>query len=175
MREKTHLQAFRSGECLVKNPYLCFLSNHPPTLMQKDNESGRTPAYRTRMKGERANALYVAILQRLTQGKLYRDPSYGTAQLARDLDTNTRYIAAAVAECSGGNYCALVNGLRLRDACRMLRSPRYAHLTAEEIGLLSGFASRQAFYLAFHRLYKCTPRDFRLAAEKEREEEAAAD
>ncbi len=139
--------------------------------MQKEEETGNVPAYRTRLRGERANALYIAILRHLTQGKLYRDPSYGTAQLARDLKTNTRYIAAAVAECSGGNYCALVNEMRLRDACRMLRSPRHDGLTVEEIGLLSGFSSRQAFYLAFRRVYSCTPRDYRLAAEKERESE----
>ncbi len=133
-----------------------------------NEESGRKsePAYRSKMKGERAATLYAAILQCLTRGRRYRDPSYGTAQLCRDLHTNTRYIAAAVANCTGGNYCALVNSLRLRDACRMLRSPNHADLTAEEIGLLSGFASRQAFYNAFRRVYTCTPRQYRAGAEK---------
>ena len=120
-----------------------------------------TPAYRTRLKAERADELYIRILQKLTGEKLYRDPKYTTAKLARDLHTNTRYISAAVAVSTGQNYCALVNGLRLRDACKMLRSPKYAHLTAEEIGLLSGFASRQAFYTAFSRIYDCTPREYR--------------
>ena len=120
------------------------------------------PAYRSRLKADRAYALYVRLLEKLTKEKLYRDPKYTAAQLARDLQTNTRYISAAVAVCTGKNYAALVNGLRLRDACKMLRSPKSAHLSAEEIGLLSGFASRQAFYLAFARVYSCTPREFRL-------------
>ena len=33
---------------------------------------------------------------------------------------------------------------------------------AEEIGLLAGFSSRQAFYLAFSRVYDITPRAYRL-------------
>ena len=128
----------------------------------------KIPAYRTRLKAERANKLYIQILNKLTEEKLYRDPSYTTMRLAADLNTNTRYISAAVALGFNGNYSALVNSLRLRDACKMLRSPRYAHLTAEEIGLLSGFSSRQAFYLAFHRLYQCTPKEYR-------KQEAASD
>lgn len=129
--------------------------------MDQPQASPKIPAYRTRLKAERANAIYVQILDKLTREKLYRDPTYTAAQLAKDLHTNTRYISASVALGYNGNYRALINSLRLRDACKMLRSPRYARLSAEEIGLLSGFSSRQAFYLAFHRLYQCTPRKYR--------------
>ncbi|MFR1987482.1 MAG: helix-turn-helix domain-containing protein [Prevotellamassilia sp.] len=93
--------------------------------------------------------------------KTYRDPSYKTPTGCRST-INTRYIASAVAISTGNNYNALVNHLRLRDACRMMQSDRYNHMTVEEIGLLAGFSSRQAFYLAFHRLYKETPREYRL-------------
>lgn len=130
--------------------------------MNPETQKPKTePAYRTRLKAERANELYIRILKQLTAGKLYRDPAYNTARLAADLQTNTRYISAAVAVCTGGNYSALVNGLRLRDACRMMLSPNYRKLTVEEIGLLAGFASRQAFYLAFRRVYDCTPLAYR--------------
>lgn len=76
------------------------------------------PAYRTRLKAEKANELYLRIVEKLTKEKLYRDPSYNTTKLAADLKTNTRYIAAAVAVCTGNNYSALVNSLRLRDVCK---------------------------------------------------------
>lgn len=125
------------------------------------------PAYRTRLKAEKANELYLRIVEKLTKEKLYRDPSYNTAKLAADLKTNTRYIAAAVAVCTGNNYSALVNSLRLRDVCKMMRSAHYKDMTTEEIGLLSGFSSRQAFYLAFHRIYECTPRAYRLQLSKQ--------
>jgi len=122
----------------------------------------KEPAYRTRLRSERAAQLFVKILEKLTTGKLYRDPKFTAQKLAEELHTNTRYISAAVALHTGDNYNALVNSFRLRDACRMLRSARYAQYTAEEIGLLSGFSSRQAFYLAFHRNKNCTPRQYRM-------------
>ena len=136
-------------------------------FFMSENNPKPLPAYRLRLKAERSDELYVKILGHLTRHKLYRDPNYTSRQLAEDLNTNTRYIAAAVANSTGNNYNVLVNGLRLRDACQMLRSPRYAKLTAEEIGLLSGFSSRQAFYVAFSKIYSITPRAYRLLADDE--------
>lgn len=134
-------------------------------MTNKDKRGGATQpaAYCERLKPERADELYLRIRAKLTRERLYRDPRYGTAQLSADLGINTRYISAAVSLATGSNYCALVNSLRLRDACRMLRSPKYTELTTEEIGLLSGFSSRQAFYLAFKRVYDCTPAAYRKA------------
>ena len=134
--------------------------------------------YCNRLKTERANEIYVKILEHLVKGKRYRDQSYSTKQLAADLKTNTRYISAAIVICTRNNYSALVNSLRLRDACKMLCSPRYAKMSAEEIGLLSGYSSRQAFYLAFGRMYDCTPKEYRKkytpVAEPKQEKESSA-
>ncbi|MBR1594231.1 MAG: helix-turn-helix transcriptional regulator [Alloprevotella sp.] len=120
----------------------------------------------TRINDEVSDQLYVQIIQKIGVEKRYRDADYSARKLAADLHTNPRYISVVVALHTGGNYSALVNGYRLRDACRMLRSPRYRDYTVEEIGLECGFASRQAFYLAFHRLYKVTPRQYRLKGAK---------
>lgn len=128
----------------------------------KTKRDKKIPAYHSRMKAEHTDELYVRILQQLSSGRRYREPSYTAKQLAADLDTNTRYISSAVATHTGDNYNALINGMRLRDACRMLRSPRFAAYTTEEIGLLVGFSSRQAFYLAFNRMFDTTPRKYRL-------------
>lgn len=124
-------------------------------------EKTDVPAYYKKISSERIDALYVSILQKLTREKLYRDPAYTAARLAADLGTNTRYISAAVALSTGGNYATLVNGLRLRDACKMLRAVKFSHLNVEEVGMLAGFASRQSFYQAFHRRYSCTPLEYR--------------
>ena len=63
----------------------------------------KEPAYLKLMSEEKADGIYLRILEKLTKEKLYRDPS---------------------------------------------------------------FSSRQAFYLAFHRLYKETPREYRLKVQK---------
>lgn len=150
-------------ECQLFSLYL-----HRYHIMETDTVNTKAePAYRSRLNTEKANELYIQILEKLTREKLYRDPQYNTKRLAADLHTNTRYISAAVALCTGNNYSALVNSLRLRDVCKMMRSPKHKDMTVEEIGLLSGFSSRQAFYLAFHRIYACTPRAYRLQIKKE--------
>ena len=120
----------------------------------------------TRINHEVSDKLYVQIIQKKGVDIRYRAADYSALKLSADLHTNPRYISVVVALHTGGNYSALVNGYRLRDACRMLRSPRYRDYTVEEIGLECGFASRQAFYLAFHRLYKVTPRQYRLKGAK---------
>lgn len=122
-------------------------------------------SYRNRLATKRSDELFVKIIQKLSVEKLYRDPKYTSQQLATDLGTDTRYIAAAVAaHTDGGNFRTLINNLKLREACRMLRSPKFLGYSVEEIGLTSGFASRQAFYLAFHRAYHTTPKSYRQKA-----------
>lgn len=121
-------------------------------------------SYRTRLKAERSDRLYLEVLQHLLTGHRYRDPHYTATRLAADLQTNTRYISAAVANSTGDNFNALVNSLRVRDACRMLSQARFDRYTVEEVGLMAGFSSRQAFYLAFSRRYQVTPLAYRRQA-----------
>lgn len=126
-------------------------------------ESTSTPAYSMRLKAERADELYLRIVAALTKKKRYRDPEVTAGRLAGELGTNRRYISAAIVALTGSNFNALLNSLRLRDACRMLGSAKCRDMTVEEIGLLSGFASRQAFYKAFSRIHQSTPLAYRKA------------
>lgn len=109
-----------------------------------------------------SDQLYIKIIQKISIEKRYLDPNYSAKQLAEDVQSNPRYISVVVASHTGGNYNSLVNSYRLRDARKMLRSPRYSKYTIEEIGLMCGFSSRQSFYLAFHREQSVTPRQYRL-------------
>ncbi len=142
-------------------------------------EAAETPAYYSKLNPERAKALYRRIVRQLTKEGRYRNIDYSERLLVLELETNTRYVAAAIALCTGGNYSALVNSLRLRHACRLLGSldPRVQAMSIEEIGMLSGFASRQAFYKAFHRVYSLTPLAYRrqATAAAELEAESAAE
>lgn len=129
-----------------------------------ESKASQTRSYRTRLKAERSDRLYLQVLQHLLTGHRYRDPHYTATRLAADLQTNTRYISAAVANSTGDNFNALVNSLRVRDACRMLSQARFDRYTVEEVGLMAGFSSRQAFYLAFSRRYQVTPLAYRREA-----------
>lgn len=132
------------------------------TKTMENKKERDVPAYRKHFKQTRSDELYVRILDHMLKNRLYRNSKYMARQLADDLGVKPRHISAAIANQTGGNYNAFVNGFRLRDACRMLASPRHASMTIEEVGLLSGFTSRQAFYVAFAREYNVTPKEYRL-------------
>ena len=122
-------------------------------------------SYRNRLALKRSDELFVRIMNKLSIGKLYRNPNYTSRMLAQDLGCDTRHIAASVAvHTNGGNFRMLINSLKLREACRLLKSAKHAGYSVEEIGLSAGFASRQAFYVAFHKKYNVTPREFRQSA-----------
>lgn len=108
-------------------------------------------SYRSLIRAELADELYDRILTIVVAEKKYRDPDYSAKQLAKDLDTNPRYLSAVINSRFGMNYSCLVNELRVRDAVHMLVDKRFVDKTMEEIGLMSGFANRQSFYAAFYK------------------------
>ncbi len=108
-------------------------------------------SYRSLIRAELADELYDRILTIIVAEKKYRSPEYSAKQLAKDLDTNPRYLSAVINSRFGMNYSCLVNELRVRDAVHMLTDKRFMDKTMEEIGLMSGFANRQSFYAAFYK------------------------
>ena len=107
--------------------------------------------YRGLIRAELADELYDRILTVIVAEKKYRDPEYSARQLAKDLDTNPRYLSAVINSRFGTNYSSLVNEHRVRDAAHMLVDKRYIDKTMEEIGKMCGFANRQSFYAAFFK------------------------
>lgn len=108
-------------------------------------------SYRNLIRAELADELYDRILTIVVAEKKYRDPNYSARQLAKDLNTNPRYLSAVINSRFGMNYSCLVNEFRVRDAVHMLVDKRFVGKTMEEIGIMSGFANRQSFYAAFYK------------------------
>ncbi|MBO4499363.1 MAG: AraC family transcriptional regulator [Bacteroidaceae bacterium] len=118
-------------------------------------------AYRKLIKPELADELYDKVLAIVVAGKKYRDPEYSAQQLAKDLNTNPRYLSAVINSRFGQNYSCLVNEFRIRDAQHMLTDKRYKNLTMEQIGMAVGFSNRQSFYAAFFKYKGVAPHKFR--------------
>ncbi|MCQ2071926.1 MAG: helix-turn-helix domain-containing protein [Bacteroidaceae bacterium] len=122
--------------------------NKPYKIREKAEKDAE---YRSLIRAELADELYDRILTIIVAQKKYRDPEYSAKQLAKDLDTNPRYLSAVINSRFGMNYSNLVNEFRVRDAVHMLTDKRFLDKTMEEIGLMSGFANRQSFYAAFFK------------------------
>lgn len=117
--------------------------------------------YRDMIKAELADELYRRILEKIVVQKKYKEPNYLAKDLAKELDTNTRYLSAVINSRFGKNYSSLVNEYRVRDALRLLVDKRYATTSIEQISALVGFANRQSFYSAFYRNTGKAPNDYR--------------
>ena len=123
-------------------------------------------AYRDLISVKLADSLYEKIFDKIIIQKKYKEPNYLAKDLARDLDTNTRYLSAVINSRFGKNYASLVNQYRVRDALHLLLDKRYASKSIEEISALVGFANRQSFYSAFYRNIGIAPNDYRKKHEK---------
>ena len=127
------------------------------------------PYYISNYSEDRSQNLYNAVLALLKDEGLFRKPELTAKAVAERLDGSPSAIGAAIAYKTDSNFSRLLARLRVHEACFMLRNRKYDDLTAEEIGLRAGFASRQTFYNCFSREMIMTPRQYRKASAEERE------
>lgn len=137
------------GTKAVKKPY---------NIQEKKQKDA---AYRNLIRAELADELYDKILNIIVVQKKYKDPDYSAKDLAKELNTNTRYLSAVVNSRFGMNYSCLLNEYRVRDAAHMLKDKRYEDRNIEEISAMVGFANRQSFYAAFYKNMGETPNSYR--------------
>lgn len=125
-------------------------------------KKSKEASYRTMIRAELADELYDKIMNIIVIQKKYRDPDYSAKDLAKELQTNTRYLSAVVNSRFGKNYSCLLNEYRIKEAMHLLVDRRYVDKNVEEISTMVGFANRQSFYAAFYKNIGITPREYRL-------------
>lgn len=96
----------------------------------------------------------------LTERRLFRDPGLTLRGLATAADLREKELSRLLRPVPGGFY-SFINGFRVREAERLLKSPEEAKTSAEAIGLLSGFRTRSGFYKAFREETGLSPAEYR--------------
>ena len=124
-------------------------------------KSEKQAAYRSLIRAELADELFDKILNMIVVEKRYRDPKFSAKELAKELDTNTRYISAVINSRFNMNFSCLLNEYRIKEALHRMTDKRYAEETIEEISAVVGFSNRQSFYAAFYRIMGETPNGYR--------------
>ncbi len=119
--------------------------------------------YRTLVNPELMDRMKDRIVEIIVVGQKFKDKDYSATQLAKDLNTNSRYISAVINDRFHCNYSTLVNGYRIQEARSILTDKRYSHLTVEKVSAMVGFNNRQSFYTAFYKVMGMTPRQYKLA------------
>ena len=94
---------------LEKNAQEEATKKHPYNLREKKEKKA---AYRSLIRPELADELYDRILNIIVVQKKYRDPNYSAKDLAKELQTNTRYLSAVVNSRFGMNYSCLLKVTR---------------------------------------------------------------
>lgn len=130
----------------------------PYNLREKKEKDA---AYRSLIRPELADELYDKIMNIVVVQKKYRDPDYSAKMLAKELETNTRYLSAVINSRFGMNYSCLLNEYRIREALHLLTDKRYASKNIEDISSMVGFSNRQSFYAAFYKNMGETPNGYR--------------
>lgn len=118
-------------------------------------------AYRSLIRPDLADQLYDKILEIIVSQKKYKDPNYSAKDLAKELNTNTRYLSAVINSRFNTNYSCLLNEYRIKEAKFLLSDKRYQDKKIEEISTMVGFANRQSFYAAFYKNVGMTPKEYR--------------
>ena len=119
----------------------------PYNLREKKEKNA---AYRSLIRPELADELYDKIINIVVVQKKYRDPDYSAKMLAKELETNTRYLSAVINSRFGMNYSCLLNEYRIREALHLLTDKRYAAKNIEDISTMVGFANRLSLYAAIY-------------------------
>ncbi len=119
-------------------------------------------SYQDTISPDVLDVLYTKILNVLLVEKKFMLKDYSAKMLAKDLNTNSRYISAVCNIRFHMNYATLVNKYRVEEAMSILVDRRYIHLKMEDVCDMVGFANRQSFYAAFFKQKGCTPRDYRM-------------
>lgn len=126
----------------------------------KEKQDKNAP-YRSLIRAELADELYEKILNIIVIQKRYRDKDFSAKILAKELNTNTRYISAVINSRFNTNFSCLINEYRVKEALHRMTDKRFLDMTIEEIGTLVGFANRQSFYASFYRVMNETPNGYR--------------
>ena len=130
----------------------------PYNIKEKQEKNA---AYRSLIRAELADELYEKILNIIIIEKRYRNKDFSAKELAKELETNTRYISAVINSRFNTNFSCLINEYRIKEAQHKLTDKRFQGMTIEEIGTQVGFANRQSFYASFYRVVGETPNNYR--------------
>lgn len=116
--------------------------------------------YLTKISPETLEKITMGVIDALMLKKGYKDQRCSARQLAKQLETNTRYISIAIRRRFHVNYSSLVNKLRVEEAMSMLDDKRYADYRMEDISDTVGFANRQTFNASFLKYCGMTPSEY---------------
>ena len=106
-------------------------------------------------------SLFNRIYQIIAEKEEYANPQLSVDYLARELNTNTKYISKAIRDKTGMNFNTFVNTFRIEKAKSILSSHESDKWPLEVIAEKCGFNNHTTFYQSFKQKTGLTPSLYR--------------
>ncbi len=111
-----------------------------------------------------SNSFFVSLKRELLQvmeiNKLFLDDSLTIHSLAKELNTNSKYLSQLINNEFEKSFVVFINEYRIDEAKELLLNDNNKHLSIEGIGYEAGFKSKSAFNAAFKKFTGETPSSF---------------
>jgi AraC-like DNA-binding protein len=102
-----------------------------------------------------ARALLEKLEKLMIDQEIFKDPELKLSTLASRVGIPPYHLSALLNDHLEQNFTSFVNGYRVAEACRVLRSDH--RLTLESVGYEVGFNSKSTFFAAFKKQMGMTP------------------
>ena len=101
----------------------------------------------------------------MREAKIYTLNDLSIEQVARRLETNSKYISQILNEHYGKNFFTFINTYRVEEAQRLLVDDNARKYSITGIARMAGFSSKSSFNEAFRRIAGMTPSEYQEKAE----------
>jgi len=92
--------------------------------------------------------------------KPYLNEKISLTEVSKLLKVSSQQLSQVINEKTNYNFNDFINYYRIEEAKSLLISDSYANLTIDAIAQKAGFNSKSAFYTAFKKQTKMTPKEF---------------
>lgn len=132
-----------------------------PMKRKKETPPKGMPSYLSVLNPATAEQLGKQIFHEVVLKRRFLEASLTARDLAKQLNTNTRYFSITMNKRFHCNFSTYINKLRVEEAMTRMGDSRYDEVSLQDIASMVGFSSRQSFITAFQKEKGMTPSEYR--------------
>lgn len=152
---------------VMKNQQLIAEHNENIKLLSVRNSmtdhDHKEPAAKEQKSGNPSDytELLAKINEVMSQTDVICDSEFNLQALAHKVDSNTKYVSAAISTTTQGSFKAMLNEYRIREVCRRLMQDKYRAFTIQAVAETVGYVSVNNFIIQFKKYTGMTPSLYR--------------
>ena len=151
------IREVQKSKTLIKQIRFFRTVNFQPKQIQKNETTSKKQLFIPKEKEEEI----LNGLQQFEESKKYLDNNMSLANLAGDLNTNTKYLSEIIRKYKDKNFNTYINELRIKYLIQLLSTDRsYLQYKISYIAEVGGFTSHSAFTNVFKSVTGMSPNEY---------------